>query len=353
MRTSRITARGWSLVAATVVLIVVGRVLGSVELLCAGIVGCAAFVGAALFTALVPRPVVHLERRLPSRAFSDAEITVELDATAIGRRASTLLVHEHVSPDVMRTLGLAPMRRGTTRTLRYRTLAGARGTQQIGPAVLTRTDPLGLMVRRVGECPPSTMTVWPAPAEGVSLPSVLHNGEAVLGGRRRGGDRDLTDLRNYEDGDDLRRIHWRTSARVGELMVRTDGLVDEDTQPLVVVDARSHAHSSASLELALSIAAGLMLREGYEPTVMVATAREVATYRDATNLLDALAVIPHGGRGSAHSSTEPLSLPAIHSVPDAVIAGPRTMLAGWLARSPAVLRCHASGSSFAREDASA
>ncbi|HWU20352.1 MAG TPA: DUF58 domain-containing protein, partial [Nocardioides sp.] len=67
-------------------------------------------------------------------------------------------------------------------------------------------------------------------------------------------------VREYRRGDDLRRVHWRSSARVGELMVRREEHPWE-ARATVLVDDRESAHAghgpTSSLETAVVIAASV------------------------------------------------------------------------------------------------
>ncbi|MGO4418955.1 DUF58 domain-containing protein, partial [Streptomyces sp. MCAF7] len=64
-------------------------------------------------------------------------------------------------------------------------------------------------------------------------------------------------LHEYQPGDDVRRIHWASSARTGTLLVRRDGIVDEPTRYLWL-DTRAAAYrSAADFEEAVDTAASL------------------------------------------------------------------------------------------------
>ena len=69
------------------------------------------------------------------------------------------------------------------------------------------------------------------------------------------GDEFLT-LREYEVGDDLRRVHWRSTARTGELMIRQDE-ARWRSRAAVVLDVRPGAHDAASFEVAVEAAASV------------------------------------------------------------------------------------------------
>ncbi|HZX03557.1 DUF58 domain-containing protein, partial [Kribbella sp.] len=87
------------------------------------------------------------------------------------------------------------------------------------------------------------------------------------------GEEDAT-VREYRDGDDLRRVHWRSTARRGELMVRREEQPWQSRCSLFL-DARMishHGHGpSSSLEWAVSAIASIgidRIRRGYVTTML-------------------------------------------------------------------------------------
>jgi uncharacterized protein (DUF58 family) len=67
---------------------------------------------------------------------------------------------------------------------------------------------------------------------------------------------DFFGLREYEVGDDLRRVHWRSTARTGELMLRQDEMPWE-SRSTILLDTRPSTHSGESFERAVEVAASL------------------------------------------------------------------------------------------------
>jgi uncharacterized protein (DUF58 family) len=72
------------------------------------------------------------------------------------------------------------------------------------------------------------------------------------------GDEFVT-LREYQVGDDLRRVHWRSTARTGELMIRQDE-ARWRSRAAVVLDVTSGAHDAESFEVAVEAAASVTAR---------------------------------------------------------------------------------------------
>jgi uncharacterized protein (DUF58 family) len=261
-----LTRRGWTLSGAACGLVVAGRLLGTLELTILGIFTLS-LLGAAWIWVRGRRLGVRIDRTVhPHRVHvgGDARVDIEvdnpgtMDAPQIlltdifdgGRRAARFLVPS--------------LRRGQRARAAYRVPTGRRGRYALGPISLTVTDPFGLARRS-----------WPAgPAEEVTICPRVHDLRPAPGapGRLRSaspfavrfhapavdGEEFLT-LREYEVGDDLRRIHWRSTARTGELVVRED---EAQWQPraVVLLDTRPSAHDEASFEAAVEAVASVVSR---------------------------------------------------------------------------------------------
>jgi uncharacterized protein (DUF58 family) len=144
----------------------------------------------------------------------------------------------------------------------YTVRADVRGRYQVGPLVVRLTDPFGLceLVRAFPSV--DRLTVIPQVAP---LPSVRLAGEYAGTGDSRArsvavhGEDDAA-TREYRHGDDLRRVHWRSTARVGELMVRREEQPWE-SRATVILDTRTLAHRgegpTASFEWAVSAVASI------------------------------------------------------------------------------------------------
>jgi uncharacterized protein (DUF58 family) len=136
--------------------------------------------------------------------------------------------------------------------------APERGLWAIGPVTATVSGPLGLTERSWFARSQGLFVVHPKVGALSALPPLA--GAATPGdtGQRsqlQSGE-DLHGAREYHDGDDLRRVHWRATARWDRLMVRQ---ADGGRPCLVCVglDLRAEHHSAASLERSLEAAASI------------------------------------------------------------------------------------------------
>ncbi|MER7169587.1 DUF58 domain-containing protein, partial [Micromonospora sp. NPDC000207] len=235
-----VTARGAGLLAVGVGFLAAGFWFGYPELTVLGAVAALA-VGYALVTA-VWRPRLAVSRRAdPDRVARGDPASMVLTVRNAGRLRSTSLVAEDRCGGRTVAVPLLRLRPGRDTQVRYDVPTLRRGVVPVGPLRVTRRDPLGLveLARPYG----GTVPVWVHPR--------IHRLSATPTGVGRSldgrvdavphGSITFDSLREYVVGDELRRVHWRTSARVGELMVREN--VDTSLPRLVVVvDNREAAH---------------------------------------------------------------------------------------------------------------
>lgn len=147
---------------------------------------------------------------------------------------------------------------GQRREVSYQLTPQRRGRYAVGPLVVRLTEPFGCaeVARRF----PATAEVVVTPTV-VALPAVTlattvaGGGGDDLAGATGAGEPDAS-VRGYRRGDDLRRVHWRSTARTGDLMVRRESH-GTATRAAVLLDDRAGAHSLASFEWAVSAAASI------------------------------------------------------------------------------------------------
>ncbi len=227
----RPTQRGRGLAAAAAVLLAAGLGLGAIDLLRAGVLLALVVLGGFALL-LLPAPgrgalsVLRTTRPDPVHAGRHAQIEVEVTAgtPAARRTLADLRFTERASGDLT---GGTPLRATVSRSpgrvlVRYSVPAARRGRWPVGPLMVSRSDPAGVAHVSGPLGTTSTVTVWPAVT---ALPPwrdlLAAEPERVATGLRSPGPDDAA-LRDYRDGDDLRRVHWRSTARRGRLIVRGD-----------------------------------------------------------------------------------------------------------------------------------
>jgi uncharacterized protein (DUF58 family) len=284
----RPTPRGWALAAAGIVALQLGVVLGAVDLVRIGTLALLLVVGAAVGVGLLDpgrgRHRLTVQRRAtpnPVHAGDDAEIEVVITATdpAARVRLAGLKFAEQAATELS---GGRPLRARVSRaarrvTVTYAVQAARRGRWPLGPLVVTRSDPFGVVRTSATLGEQAEVSVWPA-IVALPTPSDVLVGEpdrVALGARSPSTDD--ASLRDYREGDDLRRVHWSSSARKGALMVRSDERAG--MRPVsVLLDLPARA---ASLEWSISAAASMslaMLDAGH-PVRLIGGLRDRATAR--------------------------------------------------------------------------
>jgi uncharacterized protein (DUF58 family) len=218
----------------------------------------------------------------PAQVTAGQQASVQLDLSNDGRMPTGLLLLEEQVPY---PLGTRPRfvvdQMGPTwkRSVTYHVRSDVRGRFQLGPMSVRLSDPFGLVRLERTFQSVSTLVVTPPV---VPLPPIPLSGAWTGSGDNRprafasGSAQDVT-VREYRRGDDLRRVHWRSSAHAGELMVRREEQPWQSRATLFV-DNRAFAHrgtgAASSLEHAVAVAASVavhLVQRGF--SVRLVTAR--------------------------------------------------------------------------------
>ncbi|MGW0435373.1 DUF58 domain-containing protein [Micromonospora sp. NPDC003197] len=280
------TVRGWTVLAVSTLLLVLGLVVGYRELPVLGGVGLVAVGVAAGWVGWPPRLSVDRTLR-PARTHRGGGCQVVLDVHTVSGRTRRFTATDVLDGpagqqgrDRIVPIPAIRVRGGMPTRLTYPLPTDRRGVFTVGPLRIARTDPLGLcrIQQRVG--PSDQLVVRPRWHRLRALPAgIAPNLDGTVDGARHGSIA-FHALREYRTGDDLRHVHWRTSARVGELMVRE--YVDTALpQVVLLLDDRAEAYQGHPelIEEAIEVAASLLvstLDSGTPVSLHLASARGVA-----------------------------------------------------------------------------
>ncbi|MDO7869335.1 DUF58 domain-containing protein [Nocardioides jiangxiensis] len=331
-----LTARGRTLLAAGITATVGGVALGQPSFTGVGV----------LLTALTLLGLVSVRRDHPV----SVQRTLEPRCTPTGQPAHVrlalagttgtgpLLLEDRVPWALgVRPRFVLPAASGAWETeVDYTVRSDVRGRFPLGPLTVRAVDPFGLAVRtRVLE-EESDLIVTPAV---LTLPAVGRAGTWTGAGDNRprafasGSAEDVT-VREYRQGDPLRRVHWRTSARTGELMVRREEQPWQ-SRATVLLDNRARAHrghgAASSLEAAVTAAASVaahLAARGFVVRLVTADGppsadgwHDGATAADADRMLEELAVVEPASRTTIDTAW--LSTGARHGMLVAVLGDVR------------------------------
>ncbi|MFD5574549.1 DUF58 domain-containing protein [Streptomyces cadmiisoli] len=312
-----LTTRGRSFLAAGVAAAGCAYVLGQSDLLRVGLLLAVLPLICATVLYRTRHRVAGSRRLSPARVPAGAEARVHLRMDNVSRLPTGLLMLQDRVPYV---LGPRPrfvldrVEPGGRREVSYRVRSDLRGRYPLGPLQLRLTDPFGMCELTRSFSTYDTLTVIPRVEP---LPPVRFSGEAKGYGEGRqrslalAGEDDVIP-RGYRHGDDLRRVHWRSTARYGELMVRREEQ-PQRARCTVLLDTRGVAFHGAGPDSAFEWAVGgtasvlvHMLERGFSVRLLTDTGSSVPgegaegfagtshQSSDAAGLMmDTLAVIDH------------------------------------------------------------
>lgn len=302
-----LTRPGWLCVWGGITLIVLARLLGIGELYVFGAVALGLVAVAVLYVSLT-RLDLQVDRVVhPARVHVGQVSRVEVRIRNLRRHATPVLaLRDPVTGTAGAELLVSPLDQGAASVASYRLPTEHRGIVHVGPLQVVVTDPFGLAVASTRGAPRVEVTVFPRVDEIRPVPFTSGN-DPLAGALHphalgRSGD-DFYALRPYVVGDDLRRIHWPSTARHDELLVR------QQEQPwqartTVLLDVRRAAHDGETLESAVSAAASIVSANGARRDLvrLVTTDGADSGYGTGTvhlqALLEHLAVVEAAGSAS-------------------------------------------------------
>ncbi|WP_445257484.1 DUF58 domain-containing protein [Nocardioides aurantiacus] len=275
-----LTLRGRCFLAAGVAAVLCGIQVGERDFVRMGLLALAVPLLAWLLVRRTPR-TVWVRRNLSSlrvEAGGTAQVAVSLGND--GRTTGRLLVEERLPEELgsRRRFVVDPLPTGGRTSLDYLIRTSARGRFPIGPVTVHVADPLGMVDLEQELDSRDSLLVTPRT---VPLPRIPLTGRWAGSGDNRarellgGGSPDVT-IREYRVGDDLRRIHWPSSARNDELMVRREEQ-EWQLRCTLLLDHRLANHRGRGLdsswEAAVSAAASLaqhLSAQGFEVRLVTA-----------------------------------------------------------------------------------
>jgi uncharacterized protein (DUF58 family) len=300
-----LTRRGWSLAGAALGLAVAGRLLGTVELwiLTTGI--ALLLITSAVWARSRRYELVARRAVRPARLYVGGDGRVDLTLENHSDRATPLLTVTDVFDDGHRAARfmLPSLPPGESAKAAYRLPTNRRGRFRIGPLAVSASDAFGLARRTwtlaargdVLVCPRVHDILAPRQAGGRLVASV----ETTQARAQAADGEEFLTLREYEVGDDLRRVHWRSTARAGDLMIRQDE-AQWRARAIVVLDTRAAAHDARSFETAIEATASIVdrltrMRRRVEVIASNGQSLGAPTARSGWAVMDRLATIEPGG----------------------------------------------------------
>ena len=229
-------------------------------------------------------------RRLHAGESAQVSVVIRNDSLV---PSGTMLIEDEVSGQVPRRFVVDRIGSHGRRVLRYSITATTRGVLSVGPMTAELVDPFGLA---------GLTRVFRNRESLIVLPTIVDLPTRSLAGRRTGmgegsahaqtaGGEDDVIPRPYRVGDELRRIHWRATARTGELMVRREEQPWR-TSATIIMDVRTNAHvctaneptpQTSSFEWVVAAAASIashLIRRGVAVHLTDTSGDEIADAQD-------------------------------------------------------------------------
>jgi uncharacterized protein (DUF58 family) len=308
------TRTGWGVLLGSLAVYVAGAWLGYQELTILGAAGLLVVVAAS--ATVVRSTTLSAERRLvPDRVTVGEPAEGLLTVTNVGNRRSTpVLGHEQVrrvagGADSPVELAVGRLRPRQAQTLPYWLPTGRRAVLDVGPLVVIRADPFGLVERRTRHGEGRRLWVHPRVHSIGPLPLGRQRDLEGPTSESARGETVFHSLREYVVGDDLRRVHWKATAHSGSLMVRehADPVRPDAT---VVLDDRAWVLGSVGFDLAVEVVASVAVaarRGGFPVNVQsISGAVRTSPTLGDTALLDVLAGVEQRHHAGLSSVTERL-----------------------------------------------
>lgn len=250
----------WVLIAAAVVLWIFGQILGWWELTVAAVVVTAVLVLCLLF--LIGRTAYEVSLDLNRTRVVVGERAV--GALTLANSSTRAILPSRVLLPVGSGRGVFEVGRlapGETAEELFAIPTTRRAVVKVGPVSVVRGDPLGLFERVHRRDEPVDLFVHPRTVlfDGQSL-GFLRDLEGLPATDLSRDDVSFHALREYQPGDDLRHVHWKSTARTGDLMVRQYEETRRSHFVIGLSTSPADYRGDEEFELAISAAGSLGLR---------------------------------------------------------------------------------------------
>jgi uncharacterized protein (DUF58 family) len=302
---------GWLVLALGLGALLVATVTQWRELAVLGTACLALLVLAVPF--LLGRTSVSVDLRLQPERVAAGE-SVAAGVLVVNRAGSRLVPTTLEVPvgSAVHRYGISSLAPGATHEESFTIRTERRGVIAVGPAMTRRGDPIGIFSRDVVWTPVREVLVRPhlVPMESLGA-GLLRDLEGVSTDAVSQSDLAFHALREYVPGDDLRHIHWRSSAKVmastGEsaLLVRQYLDTRRSHATIVVEDRLGSWADPEDFETAMAVAASIAVRAVLDEfDVSFVCGAHASSGSDGYLALDAVCRADFGDRGLVESGRQ-------------------------------------------------
>ncbi|MDQ4143620.1 MAG: DUF58 domain-containing protein, partial [Actinomycetota bacterium] len=222
------TARGWIVAVLGGAIAILGRAFGSQAIVQLGYALIILLVAALIVVRLGRHDLVVSRKISPERARPGEPVTASILIHNRGRGSAPLLLIEDKLPSGLSgkaRFAVHGVERGGSRETNFRLVPARRGSYEVGPVEISIVDPFGMARLTSGSPVTSTVLVHPV-IEQLALPRDPGDRRSMVASSSRNptGSRgeEFYTLREYVEGDDLRKIHWPATAKRDRFMIRQE-----------------------------------------------------------------------------------------------------------------------------------
>ncbi len=282
-----ISGLGALVLGTAIIALALGLVLGWAELTVLSLTLFAALAVAALF--LIGQATYAVDIALNPRRVTVGERAIgRVLVRNTGKKTATATTLEVPVGEGLAEFAIPSLASGAETEELFAVPTNRRAVILAGPAVSVRGDQLGLFRRAVRWTEQIELFVHPVTTRlHPTAAGLVRDLEGQITKKITNNDISFHALRAYVTGDDVRYVHWRTSARTGQLMVRQ--FEESRRSQLTIIhtsDERYYA-SDDEFELAVSVTASIgaqVIRDGTQ--ISVVTEGRILKTHSVTSLLD-------------------------------------------------------------------
>lgn len=273
-------------------------------------VACLLMGAVAVVLALLPRQARVEIVVSPPRTVAGEDAEVVLSCTTSGRLPLSSPLVDVPAGTARHLVRLRSLRRKRVVEERVGLTGLRRGVVPVGPVTARRTDPLGLL---------RWTERWSATAELLVLPrmvtvealgaGVIRDQEGIPSDEISMSDLAFHALREYVPGDELRHVHWRSSAKANKLQIRQYHDTRRSHLTVVVDDDSGSYDDPEDFEIAVSVAASIAARadrDGIDLSLLCG--EHAVTGRGLDGVLDACCRLELGSSNPTQSARNALRL---------------------------------------------
>lgn len=255
--TAYVSPLGWSLTGMAVVCLAAFPALGWHELLVCGIIGLVMLVSGIAMS--LGNTKFHAALSVSDNRITVGEhVKVDVKISNPGKSPTVSVLGDLPMGEMHQRFRIPALAPGKAKNEQVEFRATSRAILPVGPLKISKGDPFGIVRHEQSLSQSVNVFIHPKTVFLNSLDSgIFRDLEGSPSGQVVDDDLDFYGLREYRPGDDMRNVHWLSSAKTGTMMVRQyEATKRTDTSITLGVNPTDYS-TEDEFELAVSIAASI------------------------------------------------------------------------------------------------